>query len=374
MTMTRPRQYEFGDLETLMALMTGDEKHGPAATSTLDVLWVLYDRVLNIDPIDPRAPGRDRFLLSKGHGPVAFYAVLAAKGFIGRELLPGFGGFDSPLGHHPDRVLLPGVEIGSGSLGHGLGLAVGTALGLRALGLDRPRVFTLLGDAELDEGSNHEAIAFAGAIGLDNLHAGAVLVSWGASYDMSSMGRTHQAPGDVALLDTLDGWTIHVPGHPDEAELLLRRAAAGDGRVYLRLSAETNPEPHALTPGRFEVVRAGQAGTVIAVGPMLAPVLNAVSDLDVTVLYAVTVRPFDAATLRQAVGASASTDVVLAEPYLAGTSSREVGEALLDVPHRLLGLGVGRAELRRYGTPAEHAAAHGLDAASLRKRISGFLR
>lgn len=209
---------------------------------------------------------------------------------------------------------------------------------------------------------------------LGHQDAGAVLVSWGASYDMSSMGRTHQAPGDVALLDTLDGWTIHVPGHPDEAELLLRRAAAGDGRVYLRLSAETNPEPHALTPGRFEVVRGGQAGTVIAVGPMLRPVLDAVSDLDVTVLYAVTVRPFDAATLRQAVGASASTDVVLAEPYLAGTSSREVGEALLDVPHRVLGLGVGRAELRRYGTPADHAAAHGLDAASLRKRISGFLR
>jgi len=65
-----------------MSQMTGDEKHGPAATSTLDVLWVLYDRVLRVDPARPEDPGRDRFLLSKGHGPMAYYAVLAAKGFI----------------------------------------------------------------------------------------------------------------------------------------------------------------------------------------------------------------------------------------------------------------------------------------------------
>jgi transketolase len=171
MTTLQPGRYGYADLEPLMALMTGDEKHGPAATSTLDVLWVLYDRVLNVDPRHPDGADRDRFLLSKGHGPVAYYAVLAAKGFIDSRLLAGFAGFDSPLGHHPDRTLIPGVEIGSGSLGHGLGLAVGTALGLRARGLAGPRVFALVGDAELDEGSNHEAIAFAGAIGLDSLHA-----------------------------------------------------------------------------------------------------------------------------------------------------------------------------------------------------------
>ena len=126
--------YEYADLGRLMSLMTGDEKHGPAATSTLDALWVLYDRVLNVDPRDPGADDRDRFLLSKGHGPAAFYAVLAARGFIDATLLPGFGGLGSPLGYHPDRVLLPGVEISSGSLGHGLPLAAGTALGLRARG------------------------------------------------------------------------------------------------------------------------------------------------------------------------------------------------------------------------------------------------
>src|SRR3954463_14667277 len=101
----------YDDLPDLLTRITGDEKHDRSALSTLDVLWVLYDRVLRED---------DRFLLSKGHGPQAFYAVLAAKGVLPVEWLDGYGSFDSPLGHHPDRTLVPGAEIGSGSLGHGL--------------------------------------------------------------------------------------------------------------------------------------------------------------------------------------------------------------------------------------------------------------
>jgi transketolase len=150
----------------LLSRVTADVKHSPSAHSTLDVLWVLYDKVLRITPETVDDPGRDRFFLSKGHGPAAYYAVLAAKGFIPEEWLDDMGGWDSPLGHHPDRVLIPGVEIGTGSLGHGLGLAVGAALGLRAQGYLDTRTFVLLGDAELDEGSNHEAIAYAAAIRL----------------------------------------------------------------------------------------------------------------------------------------------------------------------------------------------------------------
>jgi len=208
-----------------MALMTGDEKHGPAATSTLDVLWVLYDRVLNVGPADPEAPGRDRFLLSKGHGPIAYYAVLTARGFIDPGLLPcfaGFGDFGSPLGHHPDRVLLPGVEIGSGSLGHGLGLAVGTALGLRARGLARPRVFALVGDAELDEGSNHEAIAFAGAIGLDNLHAVVV----------DNASATHGWPGGIATRFEREGWSVLTVDGRDHDALETAFTAPHQGRPH----------------------------------------------------------------------------------------------------------------------------------------------
>jgi transketolase len=163
----------YDDLPRLMSLQTGDEKHDASATSTLDVLWVLYDAVLDVSAATRSSPGRDRFLLSKGHGPMAYYAVLAAKGFFGIDWLPTFGRHDSPLGYHPDRNLVPGVEISSGSLGHGLPLAVGTTLGLRAQGIGA-RVVCLVGDAELDEGTNSEAIAFAGAVGLDRLTVVAV--------------------------------------------------------------------------------------------------------------------------------------------------------------------------------------------------------
>ena len=157
-----------------MTLMTGDEKHGPSATSTLDVLWVLYDQVLRVSPDTVDDPGRDRFLLSKGHGPAAYYAVLAAKGFFPESWLADFGSASSRLGYHPDRNLVPGVEIASGSLGHGLPLGVGLAHGLIARGLAAPRVYVLVGDAELDEGSNSEAIVYAGAVGLPNLTVVAV--------------------------------------------------------------------------------------------------------------------------------------------------------------------------------------------------------
>ncbi|MFD7449466.1 transketolase [Kitasatospora sp. NPDC059827] len=214
----------FADLPGLMALMTGDEKHGPAATSTLDALWVLYDRVLRVSPDTADAQDRDRFLLSKGHGPMAYYAVLAAKGFLDPAVLPSFGGYDSPLGHHPDRTLLRGVEIASGSLGHGLPLGVGTALGLRAQGLADPAVWVLVGDAEFDEGSNHEAVAFAGAYGLDRLHVVVI--------DNSS--ATHGWQGGIARRFAAEGWsTATVDGRDHEA-------------LYRAYTAEHPGRPHAV--------------------------------------------------------------------------------------------------------------------------------
>jgi len=108
---------------------------------------------------------------------------------------------------------------------------------------------------------------------------------------------------------------------------------------------------------------------VVAVGPMLSPVLDAVGDLDVTVAYTTSVRPFDGEGLR-ALGLSS---VVLVEPYLAGTSAYLASAALAGRAHRLLSLGVGRSELRRYGTPAYHAALHGLDATGIRRSVTDFL-
>lgn len=209
----------YAELPELMTLMTGDEKHTPSATSTLDVIWVLYDMVLRVTPETSEDPDRDRFLLSKGHGPAAFYAVLAAKGFVPESWLPGFGGVDSPLGYHPDRNLVPGVEIASGSLGHGLPLAAGLAHGLLAKGQTKPRVFVLVGDAELDEGSNNEAIVYAGAVGLPNLTVVAVDNS-SASY---GWGR-----GGIESHFAVSGWsTVRVNGR-DHAALLEALNAAPD--------------------------------------------------------------------------------------------------------------------------------------------------
>ena len=205
---TGTRTADYGDLNRLMSLMTGDEKHGPAATSTLDALWVLYDRVLRVTPGTVDAPDRDRFLLSKGHGPMAYYAVLAAHGFFEEELLPGFGTYGSPLGYHPDRTLVPGAEISSGSLGHGLPLAVGTVLGLRAQQLTGPKVWVLIGDAELDEGSVHEAIAYAGPTGLEQLHTVVI----------DNASASHARPGGIAARFEAAGWSVaSVDGHDHEA-------------------------------------------------------------------------------------------------------------------------------------------------------------
>lgn len=204
-----------------------------------------------------------------------------------------------------------------------------------------------------------------------HLGLGGIFVSVGASFDTASSGRTHQAPGDVGLLKLLPDFEIHVPGHADEAGVLLDDASAGDGRVYVRLSEDMNAEPRPVVPGKFHVERQGSAGAavVIAVGPMLDRVLEATANLDVTVLYATTVMPFDSWTLRD----TGASEVVLVEPYLLGTSASEVSGALHDRPHRLLSLGVRNMELRKYGKLEDHIKAHGLDADSLRDSISGFI-
>jgi transketolase len=269
--------------------------------------------------------------------------------------------FGPAAARYPDRVINVGIREQ---------LLISVAGGLSLAGM-RPIAHTFASflverpfeQIKLD--LNHQAAA-----------AGAVLVSAGASYDYSDSGRTHQSPGDVALLGTLPGWTVHVPGHPDEAERQIRAAARGDGLVYVRLSTEVNAVPLDSSlldgaAGRLTMLRRGSRGTVLAVGPLADAVVDATLGLDVTVLYAATIRPLDAATLRDSLQAP---DVVLVEPYLAGTSVPAVTEALRDLPHRVLGLGVGRRELRRYGTPAEHQAAHGLDARSLRASIASFLR
>jgi transketolase len=166
--------------------------------STLEVLEVLHTRVLR---------STDRFLLSKGHNPMAYYAVLAASGRLDPGLLASYGRWDSPLGHHPDRLLLDPVEISSGSLGHGLPIAVGLALGLRAQAQDG-RVICLLGDGELDEGSNAEAVQYAGRTRLASLTV--IVVDNGSA--------SHGWPGGIGERFVREGWSAHeVDGRDPDA-------------------------------------------------------------------------------------------------------------------------------------------------------------
>jgi transketolase len=196
----------YDDLPALLTRLTGDEKHDRSSLSTLDVLWVLYDRILGEN---------DRFILSKGHGPAAFYAVLAAKGIVPVDELDGFGSFDSSLGYHPDRMVAPGVEFSSGSLGHGLGVAVGAALMGR-------RIFCLVGDAELDEGSNWEAVQYAGRIGLSSL----------TTIVVDNDSAWHGWPEGIERRFMLEGWI----------------ATRVDGRDHDALEAALLPAPGATRP------------------------------------------------------------------------------------------------------------------------------
>jgi len=233
--MTRPANQPptlgYAELPRLVGLMTGDEKHAAAADSTRDVLWVLYDRVLRVTPATAGDPARDRFLLSKGHGPMSYYAVLAAKGFISEAELATFGEFESKLGHHPDRMLISGVEIGAGSLGHGLPIAVGVVLALEARGQAGGRVVVLVGDAELDEGSNHEAIAYAGRVGLERLTVVAI----------DNQSSSHGWPGGIEARFAVEGWSTAVcDGHDLDA---IERAfnQPRDGRPHV-VVAQVEPD------------------------------------------------------------------------------------------------------------------------------------
>ena len=143
--------------------------HTGGDLSSADILATLYfGQVLRLDPSQPDWPQRDRFIMSKGHCSGAFYSALAFRGFFPEEMLGTFMDPLSKLNGHPDRNKLPGVEANTGPLGHGLPIGVGAALAARMRGEDW-RVFVLVGDGELQEGSNWEAAMAAQHYGLDNL-------------------------------------------------------------------------------------------------------------------------------------------------------------------------------------------------------------
>lgn len=152
----------------LRMMRAGRAGHIGGAFSAVEIMTVLYYSIMNVDPRQPRWPDRDRFVLSAGHKCLALYSVLAEKGFFDPALLDTYGSLKTALGGHPDMHKLPGIETNTGALGHGLSIAGGMAMGLK---MDRrdARVYVLMGDGELAEGSNWEAAAAASHHKLDNM-------------------------------------------------------------------------------------------------------------------------------------------------------------------------------------------------------------
>ena len=144
----------------LDALEGGGRGHLGPALSLLEIVRALYDSVLNHDPTNPLLASRDRFVLSKGHGCLGLFTVLADHGYFPTSELRGFCGFESNLGGHPERATLPGIEFSTGALGHGLSVGIGMAMASR-LRNEKWRTFVLLGDGELNEGSVWEGAMHA---------------------------------------------------------------------------------------------------------------------------------------------------------------------------------------------------------------------
>ena len=220
----------YAELPGLMTLMTGDEKHGPSATSTLDVLWVLYDQVLRVSPDTVDDPGRDRFLLSKGHGPAAYYAVLAAKGFIPESWLADFGSAASPLGlppgpqPHPrrgDRQRVAGARA--------------AARGRARARASRPRAFRAAGvragraTRSWTRAATARRSCTRGAVGLPNLTVVAV------DNQSSSYGW---GPGGIEAHFAVSGWSsVRVSGRDHAALASAFRVTSAGAAVGFRRRA-----------------------------------------------------------------------------------------------------------------------------------------
>lgn len=191
-------------VDALTAVYSGKSGHPGGSLSVMDMLTYLYKKVMFIDANDPQNPDRDRFVLSKGHCSPALYAVLAEMGFFPREELFGFRKTGRMLQGHPDMKGVPGVDMSTGSLGQGISAACGMAVSAKVMN-KAYRVFTILGDGEIQEGQVWEAAMFAAAKKLDNLIA--IVDNNGLQID----GKIEQVNSPYPITDkfTAFGWQVH---------------------------------------------------------------------------------------------------------------------------------------------------------------------
>jgi len=204
----------------------GGSSHVGSALSMADIVAVLYGEVLRLKPDEPAWPARDRFILSKGHAGACVYAALAERGFFPVAELDRHYRNGSNLSGHVSHKGVPGVEFSTGSLGHGLGVGAGMAMQLRRLG-GTQRVFVVLSDGEMDEGSNWEAILFAGHHRLANLHA---IVDYNKIQSLAPVAQT-LALEPFAEKWRAFGWTaVEIDGHDHAALASALKAPPRDGR------------------------------------------------------------------------------------------------------------------------------------------------
>jgi len=237
----------------LQACFNSKEGHIPSAFSILDILYVLYNSILKVDPVNPHYLSRDRFFLSKGHASLGLYAILADRGFFAIEELDSFGKFSSMLGGHPDCNKIPGVEASTGSLGHGLPIATGVAMALKIQDNDAS-VYVIVGDGECNEGTIWETALLAANHNLNNLTC---IVDYNHSNDRALL------LGDLSEKFKSFGWnTLEVDGHnhddliknfnlkhQNKPTAIIANTIKGKGIKVM----ENNPAWHHKTPTELEL-------------------------------------------------------------------------------------------------------------------------
>lgn len=246
----------------LSMVSEANASHIGSALSIADIIAVLYAEILHLDPGQPAFPGRDRFLLSKGHACVAVYAALAVRGFFPPSELANYGRDHSPLMNHISHKVA-GVEFSTGALGHGLPFGVGKALAAKRQKANW-RTFVVLGDGEMDEGSNWEALMFASHHCLDNLVA---IIDYNNLQSLTTVAQTLGLEPLRAKLESF-GWSVQeVDGHDHEQlrfalncvpwqagrpSVLIARTVKGKGVSFM----EDKVEWHYRSPNKSQLIQA----------------------------------------------------------------------------------------------------------------------
>jgi transketolase len=260
-------------VEIIRAVYTAKAGHLGGPLSAADVLAALYFHVMQIRPEEPTWPGRDRFILSKGHCSIGLYATMALRGYFPVAELATFDAAGTRLQGHPDMTKLPGIDISSGSLGMGISAGVGMALGAHLKGQTDIRTYVMLGDGECQEGEVWEAAMVAARYGLDNLVAIVdhnKLQQYGWPGDGPDGRLAPEEPGELVAKWTAFGWRVlEVDGHNMSAVVdVLQRAGVGDGRPTAVISHTVKGKGVSFMEGHFywhtRVIKPDEFATAMA--------------------------------------------------------------------------------------------------------------